>query len=269
VLVAAINVSEGRDHRAIAAITAAAGSCLLDAHRDPHHHRSVITLGGADVEAAARSLALMTVSVIELRMHAGVHPRLGAVDVVPFVPFAASTPAHARAAQVRFSGWMASALDVPCFLYGGRVTLPEIRRRAFRTLWPGVGPLLPHPRAGATCVGARPVLVAYNAWLGEGTSIAVARAAASAVRGSAVRALAFELGDRVQVSMNLVDPTVVGPAQAYDAVASLAPVSRAELVGLVPAAVLTPVPQHRWPELDLDPARTIEARLEAAGHPAP
>jgi hypothetical protein len=94
----------------------------------------------------------------------------------------------------------------------------------------------------------------------------VARAAASAVRGPAVRALAFELGDRVQVSMNLVDPLAVGPAQAYDAVARHAPVARAELVGLLPERVLAAVPEHRWPELDLDPARTIEARLEAAGN---
>ena len=266
-LLCAINVSEGRDHRAIAAITAAVGACLLDVHSDPHHHRSVVTLAGAEVEAAARALALLTVSVVDLRVHRGAHPRLGAVDVVPFVPFGPSTPGHARAAQVRFAGWMAAALDVPCFLYGGRASLPEVRRRAFRTLWPGTGPLRAHRSAGATCVGARPVLVAYNAWLREGTGIDIARAAATAVRGGAVRALAFEVGDRVQVSMNLVDPVAVGPAQAYDAVARHAPVSGAELVGLVPNAVLRAIPRHRWPALDLDPARTIEARLEEAGRP--
>ena len=266
-LLCAINVSEGRDRRAIAAITAAAGSSLLDVHSDPHHHRSVVTLAGADVEGAARAMALLTVSLVDLRIHRGEHPRLGAVDVVPFVPFGPSTPGDARAAVVRFAGWMATALDVPCFLYGGRASLPEVRRRAFRTLWPGAGPLLAHGTAGATCVGARPVLVAYNAWLCAGTGIEIARAAARAVRGPAVRALAFDVGDRVQVSMNLVDPVALGPAQAYDAVARHAPVSGAELVGLVPAAVLTAIPRHRWPELELDPSRTIEARLEEAGPP--
>jgi glutamate formiminotransferase len=263
VLESVINVSEGRREAAITAIAAAAGPCLLDVHRDPHHHRTVLTLAGAGVEAAARATALMAVSILDLRAHDGAHPRLGAVDVVPFVPLDGTRPADARAAQLRFAGWMADALDVPCFLYGARLSLPEVRRRAFRTLWPGTGPASPHPTAGASCVGARPVLVAYNAWLGEGAGIDVARAAARAVRGPALRALAFEVGDRVQVAMNLVDPSALGPAQAYDAVARQAPVDRGELVGLVPAAVLDAVPPHRWPELDLDPARTIEARLEA------
>jgi glutamate formiminotransferase len=265
-LLCAINVSEGRHRHVIDAISAAAGSCLLDVHSDPHHHRSVLTLAGADVEAAARMVALMTVSLVDLRTHDGVHPRLGAADVVPFVPFRPSTPSDARAAQVRFAGWMASALGVPCFLYGGRVSLPDVRRRAFRSLWPGAGPLVAHPTAGATCVGARPVLVAYNAWLCEGTAIEVARAAAAAVRGPHVRARAFPVGGRVQVSMNLVDPVAFGPAQAYDAVASRVSVGRAELVGLLPAALLSTIPRRRWRELDLDPARTIEARLEATGN---
>jgi glutamate formiminotransferase len=269
VLECVINVSEGRRHDVITAVGAAAGSCLLDLHTDPHHHRSVLTLGGPGVEAAARALTVMAVSVVDLRSHRGVHPRLGAVDVVPFVPLGQTTPADARAAQVRFAGWMSEALGVPCFLYGPRISLPEVRRRAFRTLWPGTGPVLPHPRAGATCVGTRPVLVAYNVWLREGTRRAVARTIASAVRGSVVRSLPFRVGDRLQVSMNLVDPAAVGPAEAYDEVARHARalgtgVERAEVVGLLPAAVLATVPKARWSELDLDPGRTIEARLEGA-----
>jgi glutamate formiminotransferase len=264
-----INVSEGRRDTVITAVAAAAGSCLLDVHTDPHHHRSVLTLAGAGVEAAARALAMMTVSVVDLRSHRGVHPRLGAVDVVPFVPLGKSTPADARAAQVRFAGWMSTALGVPCFLYGTRISLPEVRRRAFRNLWPGTGPVLPHPSAGATCVGTRPVLVAYNVWLREGTRRAVARAIASAVRGPTVRSLAFGIGDRLQVSMNLVDPVEVGPAQAYDEVARHARalgtgVDRAELVGLLPRAVLAAVPKARRAELDIDASRTIEARLESS-----
>jgi glutamate formiminotransferase / 5-formyltetrahydrofolate cyclo-ligase len=266
VLECVINVSEGRRDTVITTVSAAAGSCLLDVHTDPHHHRSVLTLAGAGVEAAARALTVMAVSVVDLRSHRGVHPRLGAVDVVPFVPLGASTPADARAAQLRFAGWMSAALDVPCFLYGARISLPEVRRRAFRTLWPGTGPVVPHPSAGATCVGTRPVLVAYNVWLREGTSRTVARTIASAVRGPLVRSLVFHVGDRLQVSMNLVDPAQFGPAPAYDEVARHARalgtgVERAEVVGLVPQAVLEAVPQARWAELDLDPRRTIEARL--------
>jgi glutamate formiminotransferase len=261
-----INVSEGRRDTVITAISAAAGSCLLDVHTDPHHHRSVLTLAGEGVEAAARALTVMAVSVVDLRSHRGVHPRLGAVDVVPFVPLGATTPADARAAQVRFAGWMSEALGVPCFLYGTRISLPDVRRRAFRTLWPGTGPVLPHPSAGATCVGTRSVLVAYNVWLREGTRRTVARAVASAVRGPVVRSLPFHVGDHLQVSMNLVDPAVVGPAQAYDEVVRHARalgtgVERAEMVGLLPEAVLAAAPKARWAELDLDPDRTIEARL--------
>jgi glutamate formiminotransferase len=234
-------------------------------HTDAHHHRSVLTLAGPDVEAAARMIAMMAVSVIDLRAHDGAHPRLGAVDVVPFVPYGASTPADARAAQVRFAGWMGEALGVPCFLYGARLSLPEVRRRAFRSLWPGTGPVLPHSTAGATCVGARPVLVAYNVWLRDGTRIEQARQVALMVRGPHVRALAFALGARVQVSMNLLDPVAFRPDHAFDAVAARAPVADAEVVGLVPAAVMDAVPRPRWSELDLEPGRTLEARLEAAG----
>ena len=262
-----INVSEGRRDTVITTVAAAAGSCLLDIHADPHHHRSVFTLAGEGVEAAARALTVMAASVVDLRSHRGVHPRLGAVDVVPFVPLGGATPADARAAQVRFAGWMSEALGVPCFLYGTRLSLPEVRRRAFRTLWPGTGPVLPHPSAGATCVGTRPVLVAYNVWLREGTSRAVARTIASAVRGPFVRSLALGVGAHLQVSMNLIDPVEVGPARAYDEVARHARalgtgVDRAELVGLLPEAVLAAVSRARWVELDLDSGRTIEARLE-------
>jgi glutamate formiminotransferase len=145
-----------------------------------------------------------------------------------------------------------------------------VRRRAFVDLAPDTGPPVAHPTAGATCVGARDVLVAYNLWLapeawagrrGPNAVADVARSVAAAVRGPAVRALGLDVGGRAQVSTNLVDPLVVGPAQAYDAVAALAPVAGAELVGLVPAAVLETVPTGRWAELDLGPSRTIEGRL--------
>jgi glutamate formiminotransferase len=108
------------------------------------------------------------------------------------------------------------------------------------------------------------VLVAYNVWLAE-ADLEVARAVARELRSPAIRALGLQVGDRVQVSMNLVAPAEVGPAEAYDAVAARAAVAGAELVGLVPEAVLRAVPAGRWEELDLSETQTIEARLARAG----
>lgn len=249
-----VNVSEGRDRAVIDALAAAAGDCLLDVHTDRHHHRSVLTLAGDDVEEAARAVATEAVRRIDLRLHDGVHPRTGAVDVVPFVPLAV-------AERDRFAAWAGETLGVPCFLYGPERPLPEVRRRAFRDLPPDTGPPVPHPTAGATCVGARPFLVAYNVWLAPGTPVEDARRVAAGLRGPAVRALGLDVGGRAQVSMNLLDPAVVTPAHVYDAVAARAGVERAELVGLAPAAVLAAVPEDRWAALDLDPAKTVEARL--------
>ena len=113
-------------------------------------------------------------------------------------------------------------------------------------------------------VGARPVLVAYNLWLAE-ADLEAAQSLARGLRGRRVRALAFSLGEHVQVSLNLIAPDEFGPAEAYDAVAAEREVARAELVGLIPASVLQSVPAHRWTELDLAADRTIEARLESRG----
>jgi glutamate formiminotransferase len=260
VLECVINISEGRDERTIAAIAAAAGRHLLDVHTDPHHHRSVLTLVG---EAAPRAVTAEAVARIDLRRHEGVHPRIGAVDVVPFVPLAGSTLADAVAARDSFGRWAAEDLGLPCFTYGPERTLPELRREAFASLAPTFGPDRPHPTAGAVAVGARPVLVAYNVWLVE-PDLDLARRIAREVRGPAVRTLGLAVGDRVQVSMNLVDPGAVGPAEATDAVAARASVAGCELVGLVPEAVLAAVPQRRWAELDLGADRTIEERLGRA-----
>ncbi|HZM32571.1 MAG TPA: hypothetical protein VFB77_18865, partial [Acidimicrobiales bacterium] len=114
--------------------------------------------------------------------------------------------------------------------------------------------------AGAVAVGARPVLVAWNLWLAV-PDLDRARAVAAAVRSPEVRALGLPVGDRVQVSLNLVDPLAVGPAEAWDRVAVLVAVAGAELVGLVPASVLDRTDPGRWAQLDLAPDRTIEARL--------
>lgn len=262
-----INVSEGRDGDALTRLRDVCSDALLDVHTDADHNRSVFTLAGWDVFDAARSLTRCAVATLDLRAHVGVHPRIGVVDVVPFVPLFEATLDDAIAARNRFAVWAAESLHVPCFLYGPERTLPDVRRDAFSdALSPDVGPRAPHPSAGAIAVGARTVLVAYNVWLAGGTTIDVARRVAREVRRpGVVRALGLQCGDRVQVSMNLLDWIAFGPADAYDAVATHAGVSGAELVGLLPASALDDIDPARWTELDVSPERTIEARLRETG----
>ncbi len=279
-----INISEGRDRAVVGAIAAAGGDGLLDVHRDADHHRSVLTLGGSldEVEAAARSVTEAAVGAIDLRSHAGVHPRLGAVDVVPFVALDTLTPdgagwPGALGARDRFAAWAGSALGLPCFLYGPERSLPDIRRHAFGALAPDTGPSTPHPTAGACAVGVRPVLVAYNVWITSGrlqTSavLSVARRLASSLRGPYVRSLGLPVAGGAQVSCNLIDPAATSIAELYDAVATGAAaqgcsVTRAELVGLLPEAVLQSAPTERWRQLDLAEDRTIEYRMARRGDP--
>jgi len=256
-----VNVSEGRDPGILARLAEACAGDLLDIHTDIDHNRSVFTLVGS---AAPRRLTRAAVDAIDLTTHEGVHPRLGAVDVVPFI--AIDEPeAAARTARDEFARWASSELALPCFTYDHRRPLPEVRRRAFVDLTPDYGPNRPHPTAGACAVGVRDVLVAYNVWL-PGDQIEVARTIARAIRSNEVRALGLTVGDRVQVSMNLINPGVVGPATAFDAVAERARAAGtrtegAELVGLLPASVLDAVDTGRWDELDLGVDRTIEYRL--------
>ena len=263
VLECVVNLSEGRDPALIAGIAATAGADLLDVHSDPHHHRSVLTLVGED---APRAVATAAVERLDLRRHDGVHPRLGVVDVVPFVALGGAAPTEALAARDRFARWLADTHAVPCFAYGPERSLPDVRRHGFRGLDPDHGPAAPHPTAGATAVGARPPLVAYNVWLDGTADLAAARAIAAGARRPDLRALGLQVGDRVQVSMNLVAPDHLDPAEAYDLVRGLAEqlgvgVAGAELVGLLPASVLRRIPARRWPELDLAEDRTIESRL--------
>ena len=256
-----MNLSEGRDPALLAGMAAAAGPRLLDLHSDPDHNRSVATMVGHD---APRTLAQWALQNLDLSAHRGVHPRLGTVDVVPFVPLDGSDMDSALSARDSFAHWAAEELGVPCFLYGPERSLPEVRKRAFVDLDPDVGPGSPHPRAGAMCVGARGFLVAWNLWI-DGLDISETRALAARVRSGAIRTLGLQVGRLTQVSVNLVDPLRVGPDAAYDAITLALPaharVVRAELVGLVPRAVLDAIDPGRWEELDLDDARTIEARL--------
>lgn len=285
-----MNVSEGRDHAILDALAATCGALLLDVHSDPDHHRAVYTLAGdpADVEDATRDLTRVAVASLDLGGHEGCHPRIGVVDVVPFVPFpppgAPGAPEQlggtdlerAVGARDRFAAWAAAELELPCFLYGPLAdgssrTLPEIRRCAFTSLTPDTGPPRPHPTAGASAVGARPVLIAYNLWI-EGADVAFVRQVAASLRGPGVRTLGLDLAQGLQLSCNLIEPFSIGPAQFYDAAGALleaggARVRGAELVGLVPAAVLEAIPARRWAELGLSADRTVEARLAAvSGH---
>ncbi|MGQ0615907.1 MAG: hypothetical protein ACT4PW_02780 [Acidimicrobiia bacterium] len=255
-----INVSCGSDGPALTAIAGAAGPALLDLHRDAGHNRAVLTMAGPHVEAAARSVAATAVAVLDLRTHRGAHPRIGVLDVVPFIALSGSTAQAAVVARDGFARFAGTELDLPCFLYGPERSLPEVRRLAFGALAPDTGPARPHPSAGGCAVGARGALVAYNLWLADG-ELGRARQVARSLRGPAVRALGLSVGDGVQVSTNLIDPAVVGPADVYDAVAAAVPVARAELVGLVPRWVADTAPRQRWPELDLAEERTIEWRL--------
>lgn len=262
-----INLAEGRNDRAIDEIARAAGSALLDVHADADHNRSVLTLAGPAVEEAAWSVVEAAAVRLDIRDHVGVHPWLGAIDVVPFVPLGAAPLDMAIAARDRMGGQLARELAVPVFLYGPERGLPEVRRRAFRDLVPDVGPPTLHPRLGASCVGARGPLIAYNVVVD--VALEAARELARSLRGPAVRALAFQAGPRVQVSMNLIDPRAVGPEAVVDRIAARAPVRSCELVGLVPRWVLDRIPSERWGELDLGEDRTIEARLQARGLPLP
>jgi glutamate formiminotransferase len=257
-----LNISEGRDDATIAALTAAAGDTLLDLHRDPHHHRSVLTLVGTE---SVRQVARTAVDLIDLRDHDGVHPRIGVVDVVPFVALAGSTSGDALAARDAYARWSADELGVGCFLYGPNRTLPDVRRAAGSGASPDVTAATPRPGAGSSAVGQREVLVAYNVWLSV-PDLDAARLIATEIRRHDLRTLGLQVGDRVQVSMNLVAPDDLGPATAYDLVAERAEragigVEGAELVGLLPRQVLDVIPGHRWAELDVSDERTIEARL--------
>lgn len=258
-----INISEGRRLDVVDAIAATAGTCLLDVHHDPDHHRAVLTLAGDGVEEAARRVAVATLAQLDLTEHQGAHPRLGVVDVVPFAPLSGSTLDDAVVARDRFARWAGTELQLPCFLYGPERSLPQLRRSAFSALAPDYGPSSSHPRFGACAVGARPVLVAYNVWVDA--DVDAAQRVAAELRSDSVRALGLRVGEGTQVSFNLIDPAEVGPDRVFDAVAERLPVRRAELVGLVPRSLLDHIAPDRWSQLDLAAERTIEARLKQAG----
>ena len=270
------NVSEGRRAAVIDACADAirhAGVRLLDVSADPVHHRSVYTFAGdaGALEAAVLALFERAIALIDLRTHRGAHPRFGAVDVVPFVPLERATMAEAVSLARLVAAEVARRHDLPVFLYEEAALRPErrrletIRRGGFEGLaaklqdpaWrPDFGPALPHQTAGASAIGARWPLIAYNVNL-RTTDLSVARAVAAAVRESSgglphVKAMAVDLPDRglVQVSMNLTSYPDTSLAALFDrvrleAARRGADVATSEIIGLVPAAALPPDPVAR------------------------
>ena len=253
-----INISEGQNPATLAKLSAVVANQLLDIHTDHDHHRSVYTLCGT---YAPRLLATRAVELLNIHEHAGVHPRLGVVDVVPFVPVGNTTFKEAIHERDAFAQWAASELGVPSFYYGPERTLPDIRRTAWTSLFPDVGPRIEHPSAGAMCVGVREVLVAYNIFLTDAT-METAREIVVNIRQPGLRALSFLVDGYAQISMNLTDIDAINVDTAYDIVAQYANIARAELVGLMPLSALTKIEPSRWRELDIGVDKTIEARFD-------
>ncbi len=270
------NVSEGRRLEWIHEVAAELPRldvALLDYSADASHHRSVFTMAGSEaaLHNAVMHLASRAVAAIDLRSHRGEHPRIGALDVVPFVPLGDTSMAACVDLATRVGHDLATRFGLPVFLYEeacrqpGRRRLEAIRRGGFEGLrtklaapeWrPDFGPAEPHPTAGATVVGARRPLIAFNVNLATGL-LPVAQRIARTIRESsgglpAVKAMAVTLHDRgiVQVSMNLTDYTRTPVQVVFDRIVAAAAddgveVLESELIGLIPEAALTDTtPEH-------------------------
>ena len=294
------NFSEGRDASVTGAIAAAISSVpgvkLLDREMDASHHRSVFTMVGDpdQVVEAAFQAARLASERIDLTKHKGEHPRMGAVDVIPFIPIRGLTMEDCVELAKRLGRRVGEELGIPVFLYEaaathpGRQNLAEVRRGEFEGLRdaigrdpdrrPDFGPERIHPTAGAVAIGARMPLVAYNINLGT-KDLKIAQTIARAARGGTgglthVKALGFVLEDRgiVQVSMNLVDVTKSPMQRVFALVREEAerygvPVIGSEIVGLVPEDALLDVAEHALRLERFDRDQVLERRLasDAAG----
>ncbi|MGH3109916.1 MAG: glutamate formimidoyltransferase [Gaiellaceae bacterium] len=282
------NVSEGRDATAIAAIEDAFSSraAVLDVHSDADHHRSVFTLAGSDRDLTASLVAGAAAACerIDLRSHDGVHPRVGAVDVVPLVPLEAGSMPEAKRVALVVAEQLASELALPVFLYGEAGTerrpafyrrggIDELARRiGVGELVPDRGPAVLDPRVGVVLVGARAPLVAYNLDLAT-DDVRVARGVAAAVRESGggmpgVQAIGLFLprAGRVQVSMNVLDLERSPLHEVVERVTREAATLRVgvvggELVGLVPELVVRAAAAAGASIPGIDESHVLERRL--------
>ncbi|MGC8481320.1 MAG: hypothetical protein ACP5PJ_07205 [Acidimicrobiales bacterium] len=257
-----INVSEGVDQERLDTLREAVRDSFLDMHVDPDHHRSVFTLCGPHVVRDALSLLRTAITLIDLTLHSGVHPRHGVVDVVPFVPLWDSTPQDALRARTEFEVG-AAALGVPTARYGEEVgdpSLPALRQRLRNH-----PPEDADPKRGVIAVGVRRPLVAYNMMVN--CDLLEARIIARQIRSDAIRALALPVGGGIQISTNLIRPERVTPWDVFQLVGTMTEILSTELVGLIPRSVLEKIPRTKWTLLDLDASRTIEARYEAKSGP--
>jgi glutamate formiminotransferase / 5-formyltetrahydrofolate cyclo-ligase len=291
------NVSEGRRAEVVRAIVDAVGATpgvhLLDWSSDASHNRSVITLAGdADaLKAAVLTLFQRSLEVIDLRQHQGEHPRMGAVDVVPFVPIEGVTMAQCVQLARDTGEAVAARFGVPVYLYeeaastAGRRNLEDIRRGEFEGLsakmaregWrPDFGPGSPHPSAGASVIGARMPLIAYNINLAT-DRLEVAKRIATAIRFSSgglrfVKAMGIALEDRgiVQVSMNLTNYEKTPIFRVFEIVRREAArygvaVLESEIVGLVPSGALVSAAQWYLQLERFTGDQVLEQRLRTAG----
>ena len=264
------NFSEGRRPEVIAeirdAIAATNGVVVLDVSSDPSHNRTVITFVAPVEHAVEAAFAGMRVATerIDLTSHQGEHPRIGATDVVPFIPLEGATMDDCIALARALGARAAAELHIPIFLYERAATLParenlaDVRRGEFERLreeigttparHPDFGDPRVHPTAGATAIGARPFLVAYNVYLGGKENLPVAKLVAKALRHSSgglryVKGLGLEVDGQAQVSMNLVDIDTTPLYRAFDmvkmeALAHGVSPTWSEIVGLVPEKAL-------------------------------
>ena len=290
------NISEGRRPDVVASIAAAVGRApgvrVLDVSSDAAHHRSVLTLAGdaAGLKAAILVLFEQTLAAVDLTSHQGQHPRLGAVDVVPFVPIDGVTMRECVALARETAAAVSDRFGVPVYLYEeaaahpARRNLEDIRRGEFEGLaakmrtpeWaPDFGPATPHPTAGASVIGARMPLIAYNVNLAT-DRLEVAKRIAAAVRFSSgglryVKAMGVMLGDRgvAQVSMNLTNfektpiPTVFEMVKREAERYGVA-VLGSEIVGLIPQAALLAAAEYYLQVEGFTLSQVLENRLREA-----
>jgi glutamate formiminotransferase len=290
-LLAVPNISEGRDTAAVDEIAAAFDGRLLDVHTDPDHNRSVFTLAGEPGALAQRVLAGASEAIarVDIGVHRGVHPRVGAIDVAPIVYLDDSSRGAACAEALVLGDLLGNELELPVFIYGelarGR-TRAELRRggpqelaRRMETgeLEPDFGPRRLHPSAGAVLVAARAPLVAFNLELEPPATLEQARAVAATIRErgsdglSGVRAIGLWLEHRgvAQVSTNVEDHRSTSLADVVAAVSRHAAVARAELVGMAPRAAFERFPDD-VPITGFDPQRhLLELALAESGSTQP